>query len=273
MLITEDYREEILRLHAEGKTGREIQKELGFKNHQPVYNFLKKNGLIYNPRKYHRKYKLNEDYFKVINTEEKAYILGFLCADGHISNYGIEFDISQKDINILHHIRRCLNSNSPIVEYLSENPYHNTNRKILGKARVRFNSIELIKPLLSMGLTTDKTYTLNSSIINYVPKYLIRHFLRGYFDGDGNVLYGKRYSSGVKYNINICGNSEFLLKTFQVYFPSNNKLYYDINSKQCYIWKLSSKENVTNFLKFLYENSSIRLTRKYKIYLKSKTRA
>ena len=37
--------------------------------------------------------------------------------------------------------------------------------------------------------------------------------------------------------------------------------------------KLSSKENVTKFLRFLYENCSIRLTRKYKIYLKSKTRA
>lgn len=270
MLKIEDYREQILELYKQGKTGKEIQIEIGLKNHQPIYNFLKKNHLVYNPKKYYRIHTINENYFKVINTEEKAYILGFLCADGHVSKNGVEFDISQKDTDILYHIRKCLNSDAPILEYLSKNPYNESTRKILGKSKVRFNSVKLAESLFEKGLTTNKTYTLNSSILKFIPKYLIRHFLRGYFDGDGNVLYGVRYSSGIKYNINICGNEEFLLNTFQKYFPSNNKMYYDTKSKQCYIWKLSSRENVTRFLKYLYDNSSIRLARKYKIYLKSK---
>ena len=47
--------------------------------------------------------------------------------------------------------------------------------------------MHLTKPLLEMGLGGKKTYTLNSSILKYVPKYLVRDFLRGFFDSDGNV--------------------------------------------------------------------------------------
>ena len=32
------------------------------------------------------KYTFNQEYFKTIDTEEKAYILGFLYADGNLSN-------------------------------------------------------------------------------------------------------------------------------------------------------------------------------------------
>ena len=119
-----------------------------------------------------------------------------------------------------------------------------------------------------MGLTTNKTYTLNGDILKYIPKYLIRDFLRGYFDGDGNVFFGRRYSSGYKYNVNICGNEDFLLKSFQVYFPSNNKLYKDLYSRQCYVWKISQKDKVRDFMYYLYYNSSIFLQRKYNEFRK-----
>ena len=136
-------------------------------------------------------------------------------------------------------------------------------------SKMRINGVYLTKPLLKMGLGGKKTYTLNSSILNHVPKYLIRDFLRGYFDGDGNVFFGKKYQSGIKYNINVCGNEEFLLNTFQKYFPTSNKLYKDKYSKQCWVWKISSKEKVLNFLHYLYYNSSIFLSRKYLAYRKA----
>ena len=96
----------------------------------------------------------------------------------------------------------------------------------------------------------------------------MRDFLRGYFDGDGNVFFGRRYDSGYKYNINICGNEDFLLKSFQVYFPSSNKLYKDLYSKQCYVWKISQRDKVKDFMYYLYYNSSISLQRKYNEFRK-----
>ena len=268
MLQIKDYQEEITKLYQEGKTAKEISSLLGFKYHQPVYNYFKKMGWRRTGKTGKRIYKVNEDFFKYINTEEKAYILGFICADGHIEKDRLNITVSIKDRDILEKIRYAMHSNHPIKEVQRTNPYKKTNRENLILSELMIGSVELVKPLFNMGLTTNKTYTLNGDILKYIPKYLIRDFLRGYFDGDGNVFFGRRYSSGYKYNVNICGNEDFLLKSFQVYFPSNNKLYKDLYSRQCYVWKISQKDKVRDFMYYLYYNSSIFLQRKYNEFRK-----
>lgn len=268
MLNIKDYQEEITKLYQEGKTAKEISSLLGFKYHQPVYNYFKKMRWGRTGKTGKRIYKVNEDFFKCINTEEKAYILGFICADGHIEKDRLNITVSIKDRDILEKIRYAMHSNHPIKEVQRTNPYKKTNRENLILSELMIGSVELVKPLFNMGLTTNKTYTLNGDILKYIPKYLIRDFLRGYFDGDGNVFFGRRYSSGYKYNINICGNEDFLLKSFQVYFPSNNKLYKDLYSRQCYVWKISQKDRVRDFMYYLYYNSSIFLQRKYNEFRK-----
>lgn len=269
MLNIKDYEEQIIAMHKRGMTGKQIVDALHFKYHQPVYNYFRKQGWLISGKITKKKYHVNDKFFNVINTEEKAYILGFICADGHVENNHIQFEVAAKDIDILYKIRKALDSNHPIKEIHKENPYKSSDRKELVMEKMRINSIHLVKPLLDMGLGGNKTYSLDSSILKFIPKYLIRDFMRGYFDGDGNVFFGKKYNSGIKYNINICGNKEFLLNAFQKYFPSVNKLYKDLYSKQCYVWKISAKGKVLDFLHYLYYNSSIFLSRKYLIYRKA----
>lgn len=268
MLNIKDYQERIDVLYQEGKTAKEISVLLGFKYHQPVYNYFRKKGWERKGKGGKRVYKVNKDFFKHINTEEKAYILGFICADGHIEKDRLVITVSVKDRDILEKIKQAINSEHNIKEVKRKNPYQNTDRKELILVELQINSVELVNPLFNMGLGTNKTYTLDSNILKFIPKYLMRDFLRGYFDGDGNVFFGVRYSSGYKYNINICGNEDFLLKSFQVYFPSNNKLYKDLYSRQCYVWKISQKDKVKDFMYYLYYNSSIFLQRKYNEYRK-----
>lgn len=268
MLVTENFRDEIFALYNQNKSAKEISTILQFKYHQPIYNFFKKYNLEHKPRIYQRKYSLNEDYFKCINTEQKAYILGFIAADGCVQQYTLDITLSIRDIHILEEIKKEVDSNQILKYRERPNPYDKS--KMCKMVSLRLSSTKFTNPLLKMGLGRGKTYTLDDKIINFVPRYLIKDFLRGYFDGDGNVLFGKKYSSGTKYNINICGNKEFLLASYQRYFPSSNKMYYDKKSKQTYVWKLSSRSNVKRFLKWLYTNSKIHLKRKYKVYLVSK---
>ena len=265
-LNVEDYKEQILKLYREGKSAKEISIILNFKYWQPVYNFFKKYNLIHHERKYNRMYTVDETFFDKIDTEEKAYIFGLICADGHVEKDRIVIALQEQDIDILEKIKSCIHSNQPLHKISKINPYTKTDRKVLYMWELQINCVKLVKALYKMGITHDKTYTLDSEIIKNVPKSLVRHFLRGYFDGDGNVFYGTKYNSGVKYNINICGNKDFLLSTYQEYFPSPNKLYKDKYSKQCYVWKLSSKQNVDNFLIYLYKDSKIYLDRKYKVF-------
>ena len=243
---------------------KDIGKELNISD-RAVRRVLKEENI--NTRLKNR-YVLDESYFDKIDTEEKAYILGFICADGHIDKDRLVITVSIKDKDILEKIKFALQSSHPINEVTRTNPYNRTDRKTLTLVELKIGSVNLVKPLFDMGLTSNKTYTLNGNILRYIPKYLIRDFLRGYFDGDGNVFFGRRYSSGYKYNINVCGNEDFLLKSFQTYFPSPNKLYKDLYSKQCYVWKISNRDKVRDFMYYLYYNSSIFLQRKYNEFRK-----
>lgn len=270
MLNIKDYEEQIIAMHKKGMTGKQIVDALQFEYHQPVYNYFRKRGWSITGKITKKKHHVDDSFFKVIDTEEKAYILGFLCADGHITHTEIQIEVAEKDVDILYKIRKALKSDHPIRDIYKSNPYKKTERSKLVLKRIKICGVYLTKPLLDMGLGGKKTYSLNSSVLNYVPKYLIRDFLRGYFDGDGNVFFGKKYTSGIKYNINICGNEEFLKNTFQKYFPTTNKLYKDLYSKQCYVWKISSKERVLEFLHYIYYNSSIFLSRKYLAYRKAR---
>lgn len=268
-LNTEDYKSQIFELHKKGLTGKEISRRLNFKNHQPIYNFFKKYNLKNNKIYYKRKYTLKENFFNCIDTEEKSYILGFICADGNVETNRIKITLSIKDLHILEDIKKSLKSNQKITFFKRKNPY-TKGKEFCEMCNLTLNSVKLVKPLLKMNLHKDKTYSLNSSVLNFVPKHLVRHFLRGYFDGDGNVIWNKKYSSGVKCSINICGNKEFLENTFQLFFPVNNKMYFFKKTKQTWLWRVSSKEKVKNFLDYIYKNSKIHLKRKYKIYLESK---
>ena len=272
MLKINDYAVQIEHFHNEGKNALEISKILNFKYSQPVYNYFKKKGwpnLEKGKYIHYTKYVVDNTFFNVIDTEEKAYILGFICSDGHIDakNYRLTISLKDSDYALLEAIRRCMGSTHPIKRHIKcKNPYTHSNNIILEQCCLSINGKSLVEPLINMGIAGKKTYTLNKDIMKYVPEYLVRHFLRGYFDGDGSVTWGKHYSSGNKYLIQVAGNEDFLLESFQKHFPSNCGLYKYKTSKQCYAWKLADKKKVLEFLNYIYNDAKIYLDRKYKIY-------
>ena len=259
-------------MHQEGKNALEISKILGFKYSQPVYNYFKKKGwerLTREQYNFRTTYTVNQDFFNKIDTEEKAYILGFICADGHIDpkTHRLNITLQDSDYRLLERIREAMQSTHPIKRHIPHsNPYVKRGNIVLEQCSLNINGKALLDPLISAGIGGKKTYTLDGSIIDIVPENFVRHFLRGFMDGDGNITWGKRYSSGSKYIIQVAGNKDFLLGTFQKYFPSNCRLYKYKTSKQCYAWKLSDKKNVLEFLNYLYKDAKIYLERKYKIY-------
>lgn len=272
MLKIQDYASQIDALHEEGKCAQEIQKILGIKNHQPVYNYFKKKGwnrLSREEYKFKTKYNVDVDFFKSINTEEKAYILGFICADGHIDgeSYRIKIALKDGDYKLLESIRNAMHSTHPIERNIQRlNPYKKSDNQILYQCSISFNGKELVTPLINMGLSGKKTYNLNGSIMNLIPESLIRHFLRGYFDGDGCISWDKRYSSGKKSTIHVAGNYDFLQNSFNKYFPTNCNLKLYKKSAQCYDYTIQDKREVLRFLAFLYNDANIYLERKYKLY-------
>ena len=126
----------------------------------------------------------------------------------------LNISLKDTDYTILEKIKCCMKSEHPIVRHIKKrNPYTKSNHLVLEQCSLTINGKTLVKPLIEMKLGGNKTYTLDSNIMRYVPSDLVRHFLRGYFDGDGCVTWGKHYSSGYKYIVQIAGNKDFLLNS------------------------------------------------------------
>lgn len=110
-----------------------------------------------------------------------AYILGFMYADGNIlkNKRGACFcSVYSADKELLEEIRLCCGSNHKISV-----------RKggIQNNFRIQFGSKDMYMDLVKIGLTPNKTMRMR---IPSVPLKYLNHFIRGYFDGDGNVWSG-----------------------------------------------------------------------------------
>ena len=145
-----------------------------------------------------------------------AYVLGFFTADGNMIRnkrgaHFIEFQITDRDL--LYKIREILKSSHRIST---------RKRRIRCKDcyRLQIGSKEIFSDLLKLGLTPNKSKTIN---LPFVPDKYFSDFVRGYFDGDGcisygiynrkdrkskNYLFGSRFTSGSKIFL------ESLLKKF-----------------------------------------------------------
>lgn len=205
------------------------------------------------------KYKYNWNFFE-IDSEELYYFLGFVAADGYISNNDIEIGLNIQDKNLLEQFRDLICPDKPIY---NKNRTNSCTLKISCKSK-----INRFKDFFSM--VSNKKH--EEMIFPNIEDKYVRHFIRGYVDGDGTIDTTKGYKGNRVYlglRLRILGNYKFLYelnkKTKLIYPHKTNA----INKK--------GKENVYiityNFstakalLKWIYEDSNIYLNRKYTKFL------
>ena len=114
---------------------------------------------------------------------DMAYVLGFFLADGNITKtrrgtHFLSFDSVDK--KLIASIKNVLKSEHKISRRFSLNS---------GWYRLQIGSVEMFEDLLALGVTQGKSNRLRLPVI---PHRYIRDFIRGYFDGDGNVWTGQR---------------------------------------------------------------------------------
>lgn len=200
--------------------------------------------------------KFNEHVFDNIDTEEKAYWLGFIFADGYISssNYLFELSLSINDLSHLQKFAKFMQHRDP-------------NHIIIDSHRCRWciGSKYLWNVLNSYGCTPKKSLTLrfpNQSIFR--NKNLIKHFIRGYIDGDGSISYRDKDHTDV--NFTVLGTFEFLT-VLQCYLPLKMKYVMFQRKLNVNTWTFRLNGGIGLYnLKYLYEDASIYLQRKKERY-------
>ena len=230
------------RLNVDRKKVSYYLQKLGYK---PNHKFMPKTEVIQKNKIF-----INDNYFEVIDTEHKAYWLGFLYADGYISETknNIELSLKESDLEHLKLFQKDLESKHELKKKIKDNCYISY--------RLSFNSKKMKQDLIKKGCIPNKSLVLKFPNIEQVPQELIPHFIRGYFDGDGCIT--KHATSSI--SLEILGTEE-LLKGICDYFNIKGHIY-TFNHSSVKRFMIAGNEAI-KILDCLYKDSTIHLNRKF----------
>jgi hypothetical protein len=126
---------------------------------------------------------VNDDYFSAIDTEEKAYWLGFIAADGCVteSKYGpsLQVTLAEIDHGHLEKLKQAVGYQGTLYKRISSR--HGSKHR---EATLRIGSHAFTQHLVNLGVTPRKSFTLEPW---HGPQELMHHYWRGLLDGNGCI--------------------------------------------------------------------------------------
>ncbi|QHA92248.1 hypothetical protein [Bacillus sp. N1-1] len=203
---------------------------------------------------------MNEEYFSKIDSNEKAYWLGFIMADGCIVNQkkakeslSLQIALAIKDRSHLELFLMCIHSNHPI---------RITKRN---EAVISISNLKMCKDLVSHGVYQRKS-NIAQFPCQHIDSKFYRSFILGYFDGDGSIYYnnGSAMFSIVGTKHMMDGIQKVMINDLSL---SKTKITED---KGLFRLVYGGNLQVSKIFRWLYNDQSVYLERKYTRFLKHK---
>lgn len=215
---------------------------------------------------------IRHSFFKNIQTEIQAYLLGFFIADGNIEEKRkcFRIQLNEKDKEIIDYYKDFIGPDSRIFLQKGHDIigrkgqiYHQKN--FIG---IDIVSAELTKSLADLGYSYRKTYS-----VLHLPKLsdeLLIHVIRGFFDGDGSITTwyvpaNNNRKERVRSSFMIdCKSADILIEIQNLFVKYNihTKVIY-LKRDQMYRICTGSKEEIIKIFNLLYKDSNFFLKRKY----------
>ncbi|MBE3094324.1 MAG: hypothetical protein IMZ52_04775 [Actinobacteria bacterium] len=182
---------------------------------------------------------------------EMAYVLGYWFADGDISRMYKESKNPYKRFKLTSIDNEHLNK----IKLLMKSKHKLWKDKTDCYA-LAFCSSKIYDRIVELGGCERKSLVAK---FPFVPDEFVRHFIRGYFDGDGSVYFG---GSKVPF-ASFLGTKDFLTIL-------SNYLCYNVDiEKMGNIYRMTySGEYAVKVLDYMYRDSKLFLSRKFDRYLK-----
>lgn len=229
-----------------------------------IWRVIRDNNEKTNPS---RIYDVNHNFFEKIDSEMNAYYLGLWFADGNISTKGQTVSIGLVDTEIITRLKTD-------IEYTGDAYIKKAKGNQQEAHILRISSPKMRQDLINLGCIPNKTFELNFPALDKVPEHLVRHFIRGYLDGDGSIhSYNcERWKINGRWTLNFVG-TENMMKGIENEIQKQCEL---ISGIYCYkknktddknTWLLDIKNyNIIPVLQWLYKDATIYLERKYQKY-------
>lgn len=195
----------------------------------------------------------NENFFDNIDTEQKAYFLGLLMADGNIYKNNVRLLLQDTDRYIIEYLQKLILFGGKLYNRKSKN-----NRKSC--TSIVLNSRKMCESLERYGCVPNKSLILQFPSQEIVPKHFIHHFIRGYFDGDGCIsLSTSQAMTIVSTNMFLSTLSKILESEAGIKIQ---KLENHPNNMITKRYRITGKDRIGKFYNFIYNNATIFMTRK-----------
>ena len=242
-----------------GMTFQEIGKKYGASEGW-MHHILKGRGIKARPKHALVKYKIDGSYFDSINSHEKAICLGFIWADGCVS---------QGQCKHMHLQITLHEQDEPYLKWMNEQmknerPIYRSGRFVV---LVGYHE-DLIKGLLKQGIYPRKSVTIGSPTLDQVPDEFLSSFVLGVFEGDGSISKGNPKS----FCANICGTDAFcqwLKALLKDKLDINASITHSPTKAGPPLARIGIGGNlqVMKFMEWMYSKAPHKMERKYAKYL------
>lgn len=196
-------------------------------------------------------------HYESVTTEEQAYWLGFIFADGCVRcglqkngeyKYTLEIGLKEADFN---HLEK-------FVIFIGKE-YRIQHREKTKSVRVVIANKTLAHNLVNLGIVQNKTYNNSiQTVFDSTPRELHRHLIRGIFDGDGHIH---------KRTIGFTSYFEDVLTQLHKHLPITSSFKNYVKSSKSSVSSSRYKvEDSRTILDYLYKDCTIFLNRKYQTY-------
>ena len=247
---------EIIDLHNKGLNIAEIAERLNCTSSNIHRRLTKANICIIRdytktrlPNRINR-HKIDLDYFENIDNQDKAYFLGLMYSDGSVSKN--QFYLKLKDEDCIQKFKEALKCDYPII--YRDFPYKSYSLIV--------SSQKMCNDLSNLGCVPNKTGIIR---LPDIREDLIRHFIRGFFDGDGCIqLQDKIYHC----RFDLTSASKLFLEDIRPIITSVALTNGSLNKEKKYdVWHLNySGHQVKQILNWIYKDADYYMQRKYVKY-------
>ena len=255
-----DIREKVLSDYQQGKSVPELSKQYQIKT-GTIYSWTKEANI--SRSKGVKSLCNNIEYFDTIDTEMKAYMLGFIIADGNVSihnnQYSLKIKIQRQDRYLLEKLLEELDCTNAITDTREKTTFAKTEHDYSG---ISITSRHLVESLINLKVIPAKTGYEEMPVI---LKHLERHMIRGFFDGDGIACCtDKNHAFG------FVGNGFITQQILQMIGGEWEQVTQHPHwiTKNLYQTTTSKESRIKHLYHYMYDNSSFYLVRKHDKFLR-----
>ena len=198
----------------------------------------------------------DKDFFKNINTKEKAYIIGFILGDGEIHNTNdVHLGIKLSDKQLIYDINTYLPWEGHIKEDLT------FDKKTRRFPRIRFNFRSRAFGKVLVKMFGDRLASKRNMPI--ISKPLRPYLIAGLFDSDGCITYGFRKDRNrLWYKVSFTCNENILLGLQKELYANNiSSRIYPKKNENVFVLEITNLKDIYNFFNLL-PTDGVRLKRK-----------